>query len=215
MKIAVLGTGVVGRTIASKLVEAGHAVCMGSRTPDNATGAAWAAEAGDRACSGTFADAAGNADAVFNCTKGLHALDALRLAGADNLDGKILVDVSNPLDFSQGFPPTLSICNDDSLAEAIQREFPGAKVVKALNTMNCAVMVDPGKVPDSDVFVSGDDADARATVAGWLKDWFGWAAPIELGDITTARGTEQWLPLWVRLFAAFGDADFNLKIVRG
>ncbi len=215
MKIAVLGTGMVGRTIASKLIEVGHAVCMGSRTEDNAAAVTWAAESGEKACNATFADAAHHAEVVFNCTKGLHALDALRLAGAENLDGKILVDLSNPLDFSQGFPPTLSISNDDSLAEAIQREFSGCKVIKTLNTMNCAVMVDPGKVPDSDVFVSGDDAEARATVSGWLKDWFGWAAPIELGDITTARGPEQWLPLWVRLYAAFGNADFNLKIVRG
>jgi 8-hydroxy-5-deazaflavin:NADPH oxidoreductase len=215
MKIAVLGTGVVGRTIASKLVAVGHEVRMGSRTADNAVAVEWASQAGELASCGTFSDAAAFAEAVFGCAKGLHALDVLRAAGSEHLDGKILVDLANPLDFSGGFPPTLSICNGDSLGETIQREFPGAKVVKTLNTMSCSLMVDPGALSgDHDVFVSGDDEGAKQAVVGWLKQWFGWADPIDLGDITTARGTEAWLLLWTRLYGRFGHADFNLSIVR-
>lgn len=215
MKIGVLGTGVVGTTIASKLVEIGHDVCMGSRRADNPAAKAWAEGAGPHARVGTFADAAAFAEALFNCVAGVHSLAALDAAGEDNLDGKVLIDLANPLDFSQGMPPRLTVCNTDSLAESIQRGFPGLKVVKSLNTMNCAVMVDPGRVPgEHDVFVSGDDPEARALVSTWLREWFGWHQPIDLGSLATARGVEAWLPLWVSLYSAFGSADFNLKIVR-
>jgi predicted dinucleotide-binding enzyme len=141
------------------------------------------------------------------------SLDALRQAGARNLDGKILIDVANPLDFSKGMPPTLSVCNTDSLGEQIQRAFPGARVVKTLNTMNTNVMVDPGLVPgDSDVFVSGNDAAAKAQVTGILKSWFGWRSIIDLGDITTARGTEMLLPIWLRLWSTFKTPNINFHI---
>lgn len=212
MTHAVLGTGMVGKAIATKLRSLGHEVHMGSRTADNAAATAWAAEHGGRAA--TFADAAAAADIVWNCTSGGASLEALRLAGAENLAGKILIDLANPLDFSQGFPPVLSVQGRDSLGEQIQRAFPQARVVKTLNTMNCLLMVDPTRVPEpTDVFVSGDDAAAKATVIGILHS-FGWAAPIDLGDISTARGTEAWLPLWVRLYGTLGTPDFNLKLVR-
>jgi predicted dinucleotide-binding enzyme len=136
-------------------------------------------------------------------------------AGAENLDGKILIDVSNPLDFSKGFPPTLTVCNTDSVGEQIQRAFPGLKVVKTLNTTTCTVMVDPSRVPgEHDLFVSGDDAGAKATVTAFLKREFGWKHVIDLGDITTARGTEMVLPLWVRLYGAFQSPFFNFHVVR-
>jgi predicted dinucleotide-binding enzyme len=144
------------------------------------------------------------------------SLDALNLAGADNLAGKILIDVSNPLDFSKGFPPTLTVCNTDSVGEQIQKAFPKTKVVKALNTMTAALMVDPAKVAGGDhhVFVSGNDTEAKLRVADLLKTWFGWKNVIDVGDITTARGVEMILPLWVRLYSALGSPMFNFKIAR-
>lgn len=215
MKIAVLGTGMVGKTIGTKLVALGHEVRMGSRTADNAAAAAWAAATGGGASHGTFSDAAEFGDAVFNCTSGEHTLAALEAAGARNLAGKILVELANPLDFSRGFPPRLSIVNDDSLGERVQRAFPAARVVKTLNTMNCILMVDPGSIPgDHAVFVSGNESTAKAEVSGWLRDWFGWRQIVDLGDITTARGTEAWLLLWTRLYGVLGGPHFNVKLVR-
>ncbi len=215
MKMAVLGTGDVGQRIATKLVELGHEVRMGSRSEDNEKGRAWAEGLGERADLATFADAAAFGEWVFNCTAGVHSLAALELAGAENLAGKILVDLSNPLDFSKGFPPTLSIVNDDSLGEAIQRAFPEAKVVKTLNTLANPLMVDPGALPEpTDLFVSGNDDEAKAAVTRFLKEELGWERVVDLGDISTARGTEAWLLLWTRLYGAFGNADFNLRLVR-
>lgn len=216
MQIAVLGTGTVGRTIATKLVSLGHAVRMGARSADNSNAAAWVEASGPLASAGSFADAAAFGELVFNCTNGVGSLDALNAAGAQALAGKILIDVANPLDFSKGFPPTLTVTNTDSLAEQIQRAFPQTRVVKSLNTMNAALMVDPGRVPgDHDVFVAGDDPEACAQVSAWLSEWFGWKSPIQLKGIRAARGLEGWLPLWVTLYGAMGSPDFNLKIVRG
>lgn len=214
MKIAILGTGEVGRTIASKLVELGHEVCLGSRTADHEGATKWASEAGDRATHGTFADAARSAELVFNCTKGEHSLAVLEAAGKDALKGKVLVDVSNPLDFSKGFPPSLSVCNTDSLAEQIQAAHPEAKVVKALNTMWNGLMVNPRLIEESHhTFVSGNDADAKAAVRALLES-FGWRAEeiLDLGDVTTARGTEMYLPLWVRIYGATQNGAFNIRI---
>lgn len=215
MKIAILGTGVVGQTIGTKLVSLGHDVKMGARTAANEKAEKWVKENGARATHGTFADAAAFGELVFNCTSGMASLDALRQAGEPNLDGKILIDVANPLDFSKGMPPSLSVCNTDSLGEQIQRAFPRARVVKTLNTMNTNVMVDPRLVPgDSDVFVSGNDAAAKAQVTEILKSWFGWRSVIDLGDITSARGTEMLLPIWLRLWGTFKTPNINFHIAR-
>jgi predicted dinucleotide-binding enzyme len=164
MKIAVLGTGMVGNTIGTKLVDLGHEVTMGSRTSDNEKGLAWVEKVGkDKGALATFSDATQGSELVFNCTAGVASLDALARAGADHLQGKILVDLSNPLDFSRGMPPRLSVCNDESLAEQIQKAFPEARVVKTLNTMSNTVMVNPKKLSgDSVVFVAGNDPEARA-----------------------------------------------------
>jgi predicted dinucleotide-binding enzyme len=216
MRVAVLGTGVVGKAIASKLAELGHQVTMGSRTADNEDAVAWASAAGEGASHGTFADAAASAELVFNCTSGTASLEALGAAGEQGLSGKPLVDVANPLDFSAGFPPTLSVMGADSLGEQIQRAFPDAKVVKTLNTMNCQVMVDPARVPgDHDVFVCGNDEGAKAQVAELLQA-FGWpeGSVTDLGDISAARGVEAYVLLWVRLYGALGSGDFNVKVVR-
>ncbi len=215
MKIAVLGTGSVGETIGSKLVELGHEVRMGSRTAGNEKAVAWAKKAGARASAGTFADAARWGEVVFNCTLGVASVDALKAAGEESLAGKVLVDVANPLDFSKGMPPSLSVCNTDSLAESIQRAFPKVKVVKALNTMWAGIMVNPRLLPDSHhTFLCGNDAGAKETVVGLLRQ-FGWRPEeiIDLGDVTNARGTEQVLPLWVRVYGATKNGAFNFKIV--
>src|SRR5436309_2551845 len=151
----------------------------------------------------------------FNFTYDMATLDALKLAGEENMKGKILIDVANPLEFSKGMPPTLSVSNTDSLGEQIQRAFPDVKVVKSLNTMNCKLMVNPSLVRgDHDVFVSGNDQTAKSRVTEILKNWFGWKSVVDLGDIGSARGAEQLLPLWVRLVGALGTANFNLKIVK-
>jgi len=215
VRIGILGTGVVGQTIGGKLTELGHDVKLGSRTATNEKAAKWVAQYGSRASQGTFADAASFGEVVFNCTSGMVSLEALHSAGAANLAGKVLVDVSNPLDFSRGMPPTLSVCNSDSIAEQIQREFPETKVVKTLNTMNAGVMVNPSLVPgDHDVFMSGNDADAKSQVSGLLRS-FGWKTIVDLGDISSARGAEMLLPIWLRLMGTFKTATFNFHIARG
>lgn len=213
MRIGVLGTGSVGRGIANKLVELGHEVTMGSRSAKSESLRNWLDEAGD-AVGGTFADAAAAGELLFNCTSGEASLEALAAAGAENLAGKVLVDVSNPLDFSAGMPPTLTVCNDNSLGERIQATFPEAKVVKALNTMNNQVMTEPGRLPGAhNVFVCGNDAGAKDEVRVLLQS-FGWEAAqiVDLGDISAARGTEMYLPLWLRLMGALDTADFNIQI---
>src|SRR2546423_10578067 len=216
MRIGILGTGTVGQTIASKLVSLGHEVKLGSRTANNDKAAGWVKSAGRGASQGTFADAAAFGEVLFNCTHGMASLDVLRLAGAKNLDGKVLVDVSNPLDFSKGMPPTLSVSNTDSLAEQLQREFPNARVVKSLNTMSCHLMVEPSKVPgDHVVFVAGNDAAAKSQVTDILKKWFGWKNVIDVGDISAARGLEMILPLWLRPMGTFKWANFNFAIGAG
>jgi predicted dinucleotide-binding enzyme len=217
MKIAVLGTGMVGQQLGKKLVALGHEVMMGSRTKDNEKSAAFVAEAGDLASAGTFEDAVQHAEQlVLNCTAGAHAVAAVTAGGLDNYDGKILVDVTNPLDFSNGFPPTLSVMNDDSLAEQLQRAVPKAKVVKALNTVANDLMVDPGRLAggEHDLFVCGDDAEAKGVVTGFLKEQFGWKHIHDLGALSNARGTEAWLLLWTRMYAAFGTGDFNIHVVK-
>src|SRR5262245_12885047 len=203
MRVAVLGTGGVGQTLAAKMASLGHEVMVGTRDVAALlarTEAGWGAEpfaqwqeAHPDVSVGTFAEAAAHGEIVFNATSGAASLDALEAAGAENLDGKILVDVANPLDFSAVMPPTLLVSNTDSLGEQIQRAFPGARVVKSLNTVNAGVMVDPGQVAGGDhhMFVCGNDQEANAEVTRILKDWFGWKHVIDLGDIAAARGMEM------------------------
>jgi len=214
MRIGILGTGDVGCRLGTKLVSLGNDVRMGSRAAPNPKAAAWAMANGPKASAGTFADAAKFGEVVFNCTAGSVSLEALKLAGADNLGGKVLVDVANPLDFSKGMPPTLTVCNTDSLGEQIQRAFPDAKVVKALNTIGNEVMVKPRLVPgEHDTFLCGNDPQAKAKVVEILRA-FGWKSPIDLGDMTAARGLEMMLPVWVRLMGAIQTRNFNFKIAR-
>jgi len=214
MRIGILGTGVVGKTLATKLTKLGHEVCMGSRTAGGDKARTWVKESGGKATEGSFADAAAHAEMVFNCTTGIASLEALKAARAQNLQGKVLVDVSNPLDFSRGMPPTLAACNTDSLGEQIQREFPTAKVVKSLNTVTAALMVDPSLIPGvHTMFVSGNDAKAKAEVIDLLKTGFGWKEVIDLGDITAARAQEMYLALWMRLFGKLKTPNVNIHVV--
>lgn len=214
MKIGIIGTGVVGNAIGTGLVKAGHEVKMGARTATNEKAAAWVKSAGAKASQGTFADAAAFGELVFNCTGGGVSIQALQSAGAKNLEGKTLVDVANPLDFSKGMPPTLSIVNTDSLGEQIQKAFPGAKVVKALNTLTAGLMLNPGALKgETDLLICGNDKDAKDQVKKLLES-FGWKSILDLGDITNARGTEMWLALWIRLMGAMQTPMFNLKLVK-
>lgn len=226
MKVGVLGTGAVGRAIGGKLIELGHDVVLGTRNvaktlarmePDymgNPPFSVWQ-KAHSKARLATFAEAAAHGELLVNAIYGTASLDALTSVGEKNLAGKILVDVANPLDFSKGMPPTLSVCNTDSLAEQIQRAFPRARVVKTLNTMNNMLMVNPNLVAngDHDVFVSGNDPEAKGEVTKLLKA-FGWRSVLDLGDITTARGVEMVLPIWVRMMGALQTPMFNFKIAR-
>jgi predicted dinucleotide-binding enzyme len=189
---------------------------MGSRSAENPDAQVWAKEAGDAASVGTFADAAQFGELIFNCTAGTASLAALGSAGPDALAGKVIIDVANPLQ-RDGSGVTLAVSNNDSLGEQIQRQFPAARVVKALNTMNNAVMVDPSRVPGShNVFICGDDAQAKEQVLQLLQS-FGWPAEniLDLGGIVAARGPEMYLPLWLSLWRAMGSGDFNIHVVKG
>jgi 8-hydroxy-5-deazaflavin:NADPH oxidoreductase len=218
MKIAVLGTGMVGDTIGSKLIELGHEVNMGSRTPDNEKAKAFVAKNEGKASSGTFADATAFGEIIFNCTAGAGSIEALKMAGEANLNGKIIVDIANPLDFSKGAPPSLipSLSNTNSLAEEIQKTFPSARVVKTLNTMWCGLMVNPAMINGGDHtnFISGNDAEAKQKVKALLNE-FGWKNEnlLDLGDISTARGSEAVLPIWLRIWNATQNGAFNFKVV--
>ncbi|NJM94252.1 MAG: NAD(P)-binding domain-containing protein [Cytophagales bacterium] len=216
MKIAVFGTGMVGDTIGSKLVALGHAVMMGSRTADNEKAKAFVDKNGNKASAGTYQEAAAFGEIIFNCTAGGGSLEALGMAGENNINGKIIVDIANPLDFSKGMPPSLSVANTTSLGEEIQKSFPQTKVVKTLNTMWCGLMVNPNMINagDHSVFICGNDASAKGEVRTILKS-FDWSDKniLDLGDITAARGTEMFLPLWLRIYGATNSGAFNIKIV--
>ena len=226
MKIAVLGTGTVGQTVAAKLSDLGHEVVVGTRDPQatlarnepdgmgNPPFSAWHAEH-PAVLVATFAEAAEPAELVVNATNGGVSIEVLNLAGTANLAGKVLIDIANPLDFSQGFPPTLFVKDTDSLGEQIQCAFPDTRVVKTLNTMTAALMVEPGLAAGGDhsVFVSGNDEAAKQTVSDLLTS-IGHTDVIDVGDLSTARGTEMLLPIWVRLMGALGTPYFNFKIAR-
>jgi predicted dinucleotide-binding enzyme len=226
MRIGVLGTGGVGRSIALGLTAQGHEATIGTRNvealmartePDamgNEPFGGWN-EVNPQISVGTFAEAAAHGELVVNATNGMGSLEALRAAGKENLDGKVLIDISNPLDFSGGMPPPLFVSNTDSLGEQIQREFPEARVVKTLNTVASNLMVEPSLVADGDhtVLMSGDDQAAKAQVGEILRS-FGWRHIVDLGDITTARGAEMYVALWVRLWQSLGTPILNVKVVQ-
>lgn len=227
MKVAVIGTGMVGRALAGRLAALGHEVVVGTRdvektlarTEPDAQGtppyAQWQ-ETQPEVRLVSFAQAGEHGEVVFNASNGNASLAALQAVGAENLAGKVLADVALALDLSEGMPPTLSIANDDSLGEQIQRAFPDARVVKTLNTVFAEVMVDPGRIPGRhNIFVAGDDEDAKATVRFLLGE-FGWPADVivDLGGIQGARGAEMYARLYFTLTGALGTWDLNIAIVR-
>lgn len=229
MKIGIMGTGIVAQTLGAKIMKKGHDVMFGTRDvartlqrsePDpmgNPPFAQWL-QKHSRAKLESFRDAAGFGEVIINATAGVASLAALNQAGEENLKGKILMDVANPLDLSQGLPPTFTVCNSDSLGEQIQKAFPETKVVKTLNTVNCRLMVNPALIPgDHHIFVSGNDEEAKRQVSDYLSNWFGWKKKniIDLGDITTSRGTEMALALWIRLVNVLQTPILNYHIVVG
>jgi 8-hydroxy-5-deazaflavin:NADPH oxidoreductase len=217
MNIGILGTGMVGHAIGTKLVQLGHDVKMGSRTANSEKADAFVRINEGRGTTGTFAEAAEFGEIIFNCTSGAASLHALKMAGKENLHGKILVDVANPLDFSKGRPPILipEYCNTTSLGEEIQKAYPDTRVVKTFNTMNCNLMVKPDLVPGShDIFICGDDAVAKAKIKDEILHAIGWHSPIDLGGITAARSMEMMLPVWINLMGLYQSPNFNFKIVK-
>jgi predicted dinucleotide-binding enzyme len=230
MKISIIGTGAVGQAIASKLVELGHEVIMGTRNVeeklastikdgyDSPPFSEWY-KANSKVRLETFAKAASYGEIIINATLGSSSIDALKLAEIKNLTGKVLIDISNPLDFSRGMPPSLlpGLNNTNSLGEEIQKTFPGARVVKTLNTMWCGLMVNPGMIGGGDHinYISGNDTEAKKKVRKLLNQ-FGWKDEniLDLGDITGARATESFLPIWLRVMGATKSSVFNFRIVR-
>jgi 8-hydroxy-5-deazaflavin:NADPH oxidoreductase len=225
MNIGIIGSGIVGQTVGGQLVALGHDVVLGTRDPGNlhsAKGMAgslanWLAGAGHGARVATFAEAAAHGAVVLNATSGTISVEALSLAGAENLAGKVLIDLANELDFSHGMPPVCLATDqeDGSVGGRIQRAFPSARVVKALNTMSAPVMVNPQQLAEGDhtVFICGNDAAAKDTVAQLLRS-FGWRDIFDLGDITAAHGPEMLMALWVRCWQQLGNVPFNVKLVR-
>lgn len=218
MRIAVLGSGMVGRSMAGGLAGLGHEVTLGTRDAAVTAGrqemAAWQREHPAVRLAG-FAEAADGADLLVNASNGAVSAEVLRLAGAERCEGTVLLDIANPLDFSQGMPPTLFVKDTDSLAEQLQRAFPGLRVVKSLNTMTADLMVNPSRLADGDftTFVSGDDAEAKSLVTALLHD-LGHRDVLDLGDLASARGTEMMMPVWLRLFGALGTPYVTYKVVR-
>lgn len=209
MQIAILGSGDVGQFLSNGWRAAGHEVTVGTRAPDETRSRDnWA---GVDLPLAAYADL--EAEVFVNATRGEASLAALQAVGAA-LDGKVVIDASNALDFSQGFPPSLFVVNTDSLAEQLQRALPGARLVKMFNTMAHEVMVDPAALPaESTIFVAGDDAAARQTATALARD-LGWNDVLDLGALSAARGLEMYLPLWLSILNAVGGPAFNIKVVR-
>lgn len=212
MKMGVLGSGLVAQALSARLAELGHDVVIGTRDAEKLKG--WQSS-NQKVKIDSFAETAAHGEIIFNATNGAASLQALAMAGPENLHSKILVDVSNPLDFSNGFPPSLTVFGTDSLAEQIQRAYPSTKVVKTLNTVTARIMVYPQEVAGGDhhVFISANDVDAKAQVTELLRS-FGWTNIFDLGDLSTARGTEAYMLLWVRLFGAMNTGMINVKIMK-
>ena len=220
MNIGVLGTGMVGETIATALIEKGHNVRMGSRSANNDKAAAWVKKSNDKATQGDFDDAAAFGEIVFLCLNGAHALDAVQSIKTDSVNGKVVIDLTNPLDFSKGMPPRLleGLNNSTSLGEQIQATLPTARVVKTFNTINSNVMVNPKLINNGDhtLFLCGNDNDAKNKVKHFLVDTFRWQPEnlLDLGGIVAARGTEAYVPFWVMMMQATGSPMFNIKVVK-
>ncbi|MGZ3837734.1 MAG: NADPH-dependent F420 reductase [Flavisolibacter sp.] len=220
MKIGVLGTGTVGEAIATALINKGHQVRMGSRKANNEKALAWVEKVSGEASQGNFNEAAAFGELVFFCLNGSHALEALQGLEKKNLEGKILIDLTNPLDFSKGMPPQIlqGLGNANSLGEEIQKALPATHVVKTLNTVNYKLMVDAREVNRGDhhLFICGNDDAAKDVVKHFLSDNFHWKGDhmVDLGGITSSRAIEAIVPFWVLVYRSLGTPLFNFKIVQ-
>ncbi len=217
MKIAILGTGIVGRTLGSALVDAGHEVHLGSRSADHEGARLWAATSGERGHAGTFAEALAFTDeVVLNCTAGTASLEAVRMAGIDAFEERLVLDVANPLDFSGGMPPRITTgAGGESLGEQLQALLPMARIVKVLNTVNSDLMVEPDLVPGGHhLFICGDSDEAKERARHLLSEWFGWHAEqfLDLGGIRAARGTEAYVAFWITVMQALGTPHFSVEV---
>ncbi|MCK9858618.1 NAD(P)-binding domain-containing protein [Paenibacillus sp. ATY16] len=215
MKIGFIGSGNVGQTLGHVLVEQGHDVKLGARQPAKLTN--WKQSLGNSelASVGTYREAAEHGELVINATPGVASLEVLQSIGQKSLAGKILIDVALPLEFTNG-ELRLSVAPNDSLGEQIQQAFPETKVVKTLNTVTSALMINPLNLAEGqhDMFIGGNDTEAKNEVSEYLRQWFGWKNIIDLGDISSARATEGLLLLTSRIYGALGHSNFNLKIIR-
>ncbi len=212
MKVGILGTGDVGHALGKAFIALGHEVKMGARNDGNEKAAAWAKAAGAKASAGTFAAAARFGEIVVLATLGMANAGVIETAGPANFAGKIVIDATNPLDFSKGFPPTLGISGADSGGEQVQRLLPAAHVVKAFNTVGNALMFKPafpGGPPD--MFICGADAGAKKVVTEILKT-FGWGV-IDLGGIESSRYLEAMCAVWVLHGAATGSWNHAFKML--
>lgn len=229
-KIGILGTGGVSQNLAAKFIKLNYEVMMGTRNVDEKM----SSDAKDRYGNppfkvwysanrnikiGTFAETAGFGEIIINATKGSESVSTLKSLDLKLFKGKILIDVSNPLDFSFGMPPRLipELCNVNSLGEEVQKIFPAARVVKSFNTMSSDLMVNPGLINggDHNIFICGNDTEAKGRVKEILIS-FGWSEVniLDLGDITASRATEMYLPFWLRIAGALKSGAINLKIVK-
>jgi predicted dinucleotide-binding enzyme len=223
MKVGIIGTGVVAQTLGSKLLELGHDVALGTRDPQKldekktfaVTLREWLVAVKGRARVFTFRDAAVHGELLINATLGEASVEALQRAEVGAVGSKILIDTANDLDYGKGMPPRSRASQDNCLAEKIQSAFPDLRVVKSLNTIGAPVMVNPRAVGGGDhtVFVSGNDPDAKAQVTELLKS-FGWQDVMDLGDISSARGPEMYMAMWIRLWGATRTGLINVRVVR-
>ncbi len=211
MRIGILGSGVVATTLAEGFAGHGHSVMIGSRTPDSEKLQEWRKKARSQVSTGTFAQAASYGDTLVFAVLGSAVDDVITLAGPENFTGKLVIDTTNPLDFSKGFPPGLFIGLTDSLGERIQKRLPKAKVVKCFNTVPNSRMANPGD-KSAEMLICGNDKEAKSEVASLLKQ-FGWAGAIDLGGIAESRWLEAFVPLWARTASSTNSWNTMFKVL--
>jgi 8-hydroxy-5-deazaflavin:NADPH oxidoreductase len=215
MRVGVLGTGEVARRLAAGFRSRGHDVMIGSRDPDKPELREWLSGDGAGVEAGTFAQAAAYGELLVLAVLGNAAEDAIAQAGPENFAGKVVIDVMNPLDFSGGFPPKLSISGEDSLGERVQRALPEAKVVKAFNTIGSPYFVDPSfSEGRPTMLIAGDDEEAKRIVTDVLAD-FGWTHTVDIGGIAGSRELEAICILWVKIGGARGAWDHGFSLLVG
>jgi 8-hydroxy-5-deazaflavin:NADPH oxidoreductase len=214
-QVGVLGSGEVGRRLAAGFRSRGHDVMIGSRDPGKPELREWLSGDGAGIQGGTFAQAAAHGELLVLAVLGDAAEQVIVDAGPGNFSGKVVIDAMNPLDFSAGFPPKLSIAGEDSLGERVQRTLPDAKVVKAFNTIGNPYFVDPAfsEGPPT-MLIAGNDDDAKRTVGDVLAD-FGWPPPVDIGGIEGSRELEAICIAWVKIGGARGSWDHGFKLLVG